>query len=305
MDSLLKPIHWRGRTMHFANRVLLLYLAVIALFTWFQRTLMYPAGRAEQLAVAEFPVTTGKFSKAADVEILSGDNQKIGGWLLQVGRNRSDRLMLFFHGNGSHRARRLSWYELFQSINVDVLAIDYRGYADSQGQPSEKALTEDAAATWKYATQTLGYRPEEIVIVGESLGGGVGVKLASTVCQRGEQPAGLILVGTFSSMLDAARNRFWWLPVKFLLIDRYRSDLEIPHVTCPMLQFHGTADSIVPLPLAQRLQDLAPPKSQGGVPKKLVLFRGTGHNDVLNRNGRELQEEVNQWIHASRATLKP
>ena len=282
--------------MQFAKRVLLFYLVVIAVFTWFQRALMYPAGRAEQLTVAEFPVTTGKFSKAADVEILSGSNEKIRGWFLQAEKIRGDRLMLFFHGNGSHRARRLPWYELFRAISVDVLAMDYRGYADSEGQPSEIALTEDAAATWKYATQTLGYRPDQIVIVGESLGGGVGVKLASTVCQHGEQPAGLILVSTFSSMLDAARNRFWWLPVRFLLIDRYRSDLAIPGITCPVLQFHGTADSIVPLSLAQRLHDVTPPKSRGGVPKKLVLFRGTGHNDVLNRNGQEVQEEIRQWI---------
>ena len=291
--------------MHIAKRVLLFYLAVIALFTWFQRTMMYPAGRAETLAVAEFPMTIGKFAEAADVEIVSGGNEKIRGWFLQAEKNRGDRLMLFFHGNGSHRARRLSWYELFRSINVDVLAMDYRGYADSEGQPSEKALTEDAAATWKYATQTLGYRPDQIVIAGESLGGGVSVKLASTVCQHGEQPGGLILVSTFSSMVDTARNRFWWLPVSLVLIDRYRSDLEIPHVTCPVLQFHGTADSIVPLPLAQRLQDVTPAKSQGGVPKKLVLFRGTGHNDVLNRNGKEVQEEIHQWIQASKASVKP
>ncbi len=290
--------------MHFAKRVLLFYLAVIALFTWFQRTMMYPAGRAETLAVAEFSMTTGKFAKAADVEIVSGDKEKIRGWFLQTGEIRGDRLMLFFHGNGSHRARRLSWYELFRSINVDVLAMDYRGYADSEGQPSERALTEDAAATWKYATQTLGYRPDQIVIAGESLGGGVGVKLASSVCQHGEQPGGLILVSTFSSMLDTACNRFSWLPVRYLLIDRYRSDLEIPYVTCPVLQFHGTADSIVPLPLAQLLQDVTPAKSQGGVPKKLVLFRGTGHNDVLNRNGREVQEEIHQWIQAGRSVVK-
>ena len=291
--------------MLIVKRAVLFYLAVIALFTWFQRTMMYPAGRAETLAVAEFPITTGKFAKATDVEIVSGGDEKIRGWLLQAEKNRGDRLVLFFHGNGSHRGRRLSWYELFWSINVDVLAMDYRGYADSEGQPSEKALTEDAVATWKYATQKLGYRPDQIVIAGESLGGGVGVKLASTVCQHGEPPAGLILVSTFSSMLDAARNRFWWLPVRFLLIDRYRSDLEIPHVTCPVLQFHGTADSIVPLRLGQRLQEVTPAKSKSGLTKRFVLFRGTGHNDVMDRNGRELQEEIQQWIQAGKSIVKP
>ncbi|MBC7965018.1 MAG: alpha/beta hydrolase [Fuerstia sp.] len=299
-----KPIQWRDRTMQSAKRVVLFYLAVIALFTWFQRSMMYPAGRAETLPVAEFPITTGKFAKAADVELVSGGDEKIRGWLLQTDKNRGDRLVLFFHGNGSHRGRRLSWYELFWSINVDVLAMDYRGYADSEGQPSEKALTEDAVAIWKYATQKLGYRPDQIVIAGESLGGGVGVKLASTVCQQGEQPAGLILVSTFSSMLDTARNRFWWLPVRFLLIDRYRSDLEMPHVTCPVLQFHGTADSIVPLRLGQRLQEVTPAKSKNGVAKKLVLFRGTGHNNVMDRNGKELQEEIHQWIQAGRTSVK-
>ena len=282
--------------MHIAKRILLSYLLVIALFTWFQQTLMYPAGRANRLAVADYPLTTEKFSTSSDVEIVSGNSETIRGWYLQAKKERGHRLVLLFHGNGSHRGRRVPWYDLCSSIDVDVLAVDYRGYGDSEGRPSEKALTEDAAASWKYATQTLGYRPDQIIILGESLGGGVSVKLTSMICQQGDQPAGLILVSTFSSMLDAARNRFWWLPVRFLLIDRYRSDLEIPHVTCPVLQFHGSSDSIVPLSLAQRLHEVTPPQSKCGAAKKLVLFRGTGHNDILDRNGKEMQDAIHKWI---------
>lgn len=287
--------------MHVAKRVLLFYLVILGMFTWLQRTLMYPAGRDDQIAVADYPVTTGRFAKASDVEIVSGDNEKIRGWYLQVGKQHGERLFLFFHGNGSHRARRLPWYDLFHSINVDVLAMDYRGYGDSEGKPSETALTEDALATWAYATKTLGYRPDQIIIAGESLGGGVATKLASTVCQTNEQPAGLLLVSTFSSMLDAAKNRFWWLPVRFLLIDRYRSDLEIPHVTCPVLQFHGTQDSIVPLSLAQRLHQVTPEKSKSGVAKQFFVFRGTSHNDVLDRNGNDVQKTIQTWIDVCKA----
>ena len=290
--------------MHIAKRVLLYYLLVIGMFTWLQRTLMYPAGRDSQLAVADYPVTTGKFAAASDVEIVSGDQEKIRGWFLQTAKQRADRLVLFFHGNGSHRARRLPWYELCWSIDVDILAMDYRGYGDSEGKPSEKALTEDALATWAYATNTLNYRPDQIIIAGESLGGGVAVKLASTVIKKGEQPAGLLLVATFSSMLDAARNRFWWLPLRYLLLDRYQSDLEIPHVTCPVLQFHGTHDSIVPLPLAQRLHQVTPAESRSGIAKQFFLFRGTGHNDVLDRNGADLQKTINVWINQCKATAK-
>ncbi len=301
MDSASKTHRWRDRTMHVAKRFLLFYLVVLSMFTWLQRTLMYPAGRDHQIAVADYPVTTGQFAKASDVEVVSGDNEKIRGWHLQIGKERGERLFLLFHGNASHRARRLPWYELCWSINLDVLAMDYRGYGDSEGQPSEKALTEDALATWEYATETLGYRPDQIILAGESLGGGVATKLASTLCQKNEQPAGLLLVATFSSMLDAARNRFWWLPIRFLLIDRYRSDLEIPFVSCPILQFHGTHDSIVPLPLAQRLHQVTPEKSKSGVAKQFFFFRGTGHNDMLDRNGTDLQKRIHTWIDLCKA----
>lgn len=287
--------------MHVAKRVLLFYLVILGMFTWLQRTLMYPAGRDDQIAVADYPVTTGKFAKASDVELIPANNERIRGWHLQVGKERAERLFLLFHGNASHRARRLPWYELCSSINLDVLAMDYRGYGDSEGKPSEKALTEDALATWAYATKTLGYRPDQIIIAGESLGGGVSTKLASTLCQKDEQPAGLLLVATFSSMLDAASNRFWWLPVRFVLLDRYRSDLEIPQVTCPVLQFHGTHDSIVPLSLAQRLHQVTPEKSKSGVAKQFFIFRGTGHNDVLDRNGNDLQNTIFTWIDVCKA----
>ena len=287
--------------MHVAKRVLLFYMVILGMFTWLQRTLMYPAGRDHQIAVADYPVTTGRFAAASDVELTHANNEKIGGWHLQVGKQRGERLVILFHGNASHRARRLPWYDLFPAIKVDVQAMDYRGYGDSDGKPSEKALTEDALLTWLHATKTLGYRPDQIILAGESLGGGVATKLASTLFQKDERPAGLLLVATFSSMLDAARNRFWWLPVRFLLIDRYRSDLEMPHVTCPVLQFHGTHDSIVPLPLAQRLHLVTPLKSQCGVDKMFFVFRGTGHNDLLDRNGNDLQTTIQTWIGVCKA----
>ncbi|HQZ65889.1 MAG TPA: alpha/beta hydrolase [Planctomycetaceae bacterium] len=301
--STVKPLLWRGRMVHFAKRVLLIYLVVMAVVAWLQRSLMFPAAKTELLLVAEYPAATGIFAAASDVAIVAGDHQTIRGWMLQSDKKRSDRLVILFHGNGGDRSRRWGWYELLRSINVDVLAMDYRGYADSDGSPSEKTLTQDATATWKYATQTLGYQPGQIILLGESLGGGVGVKLASTICQQGEEPAGLVLVSTFSSMLDTASNRFWWLPVRFLLLDRFRSDLEIGHVTCPVLQFHGTVDSIIPLRLGQRLHELTPSQASNGIEKKLIIFNGTNHNDVLDRHGVELRDAIRKFIEQTRNDL--
>lgn len=282
--------------LHIAKRLLLIYTVVIALFTSFQRLLMFPAVRTEPLAVAKHPFTNRLFHSASDVEIVAGNDQRIRGWLLQANKERSEQLVILFHGNGGDRSRRTGWYELLRSANVDILAMDYRGYADSDGNPSEAALTEDATATWKYATLSMGYKPGRIVLLGESLGGGVAVKLAATTCTSGEAPAGLVLVATFSSMLETAQHRFWWLPVRFLLVDRFRSDLEIPHVTCPILQFHGTVDSIIPLSLAQRLHDLTPPVANNGMKKQFVIFNGTDHNNILDRNGVEIRDRLGKWL---------
>lgn len=286
--------------MYYARRLLLAFMVVLAVFAWFQRSMMYPAERAERLAINNCPETSGLFLAAADLELVSGNDDRIRGWYLQAAEKRSDRLIVFFHGNGGNRARRTSWYELCRSLNADVLAIDYRGYGDSDGKPSEKALTQDAAATWKHATEILKFHPSQIIVVGESLGGGVSVKLASTVCQQGQEPAGLVLVSTFSSMVDAASYHFPLLPVRLLLLDRYRSDREIQHVTCPVLQFHGTNDSVVPLPLAQRLHDATPATASNGIEKQLLIFDGTDHNNLISRNGAELEGVINAWIRRLR-----
>ncbi|MEZ6034101.1 MAG: alpha/beta fold hydrolase [Planctomycetaceae bacterium] len=282
--------------MRFARRMLMFFVVISAVFAWFQRSMMYPAERAERLGVYNYPETTQLFFQAADLELVSGNNETIRGWSLQAAEQRSDRLIIFFHGNGSHRARRTSWYELCRSFDADVLAIDYRGYGDSDGKPSETALTQDAAATWKHATEVLKFHPSQIIIVGESLGGGVSVKLASTICQQGQAPAGLVLVSTFSSMVDAASYHFPLLPVRLLLLDRYRSDLEIRHVTSPVLQFHGTNDSVVPLPLAQRLHDATPATANNGIEKQLFIFEGAEHNNLISRHGVELQAAIDKWI---------
>lgn len=282
--------------MYLIWRGLVFYLIILALVTFFQRRLMYPAGRAGSLDAALFPGLQQSFHSATDVDLKTGDGVTIRGWHLKVAEAPSDRLILLFHGNGGHRAHRENWYMIAHSLKADVLAMDYHGYGDSEGNPSEKNLIADAQATWAYATKELKYRPDQIVIVGESLGGGVGVRLAADRCSAKEQPGGLVLVATFSSMLDAACCHYPWLPVRFFLFDRYPSDRHILDVTCPILQFHGDVDTIVPLRLAKKLHDTAPAQSSCGKSKILTIFPGTNHNDVLYRNGREVRDQMAEFI---------
>lgn len=282
--------------MHFIRKILrkilIAYLIVMAVFALIQRKMMYPATQAPQLPVAAFPQLEQTFHSASDVEITTGDKVIIRGWFLQAAAKPSDRLMLLFHGNGGNRAHRGNWYTIAHSLDADVLAMDYHGYGDSGGSPSEAALIMDAEAAWEHAVNVLRYKPSQIVLVGESLGGAVSVQLAATMSRKGTPPAGLVLVATFSSMLDVARDRFWWLPVRWLLLDRYRSDKAITQVTCPILQFHGDLDTLVALPFGMRLYELVHAKSSGGIAKEFHLLRGAGHNDILDRYGRFIRDEM-------------
>lgn len=282
--------------MYLIWRGLIVYLILVALVALFQRKLMYPAGRASSLDAALFPGLEQTFHSATDVDLKTDDGVTIRGWHLQVAEAPADRLIMLFHGNGGHRAHRENWYIIAHSLKADVLAMDYHGYGDSEGSPSEKNLIADAQATWTHATKELKYRPDQIVIVGESLGGGVGVQLAADRCRAKEEPAGLVLVATFSSMLDAASSHYPWLPVRFLLFDRYPSDRYIVDVTCPILQFHGDVDTIVPLRFAKKLHEKAPASSSSGKAKVLRIFPGTNHNDVLYRNGREVRDQMAEFI---------
>ncbi len=276
-------------------------MLVIILFAGLQRTLMYPASRSDDLKVRAFEKELSSFSSVRDVEMRLPCQDRIRGWHLQVGDSPSRHLAILFHGNGGNRAGRGGWYRLLARLGIDVLAVDYRGYGDSDGSPSEAALHEDADATWSYAVETLGYRPSEIMIVGESLGGGVAVQLASRCCQAGTSPHSLILVSTFSSMLEVACLHYPWLPVRWLLIDTYRSDLAIPKVDCPVLQFHGDQDEIVPIASGQKLFTLAQDRSSSGVPKRWVVMPGIGHNDVLYQNSEQLFQEIGRWKELSRS----
>ena len=282
--------------MYVVGGLLICYLVICVVAATFQRHLLYPATKAESLPVDAFPELKRSFETLTDVEFPSHDDAMIRGWHMQVASTPSEKLILLLHGNAGHRAFRTRWYELASSLKTDLLAIDYHGYGDSEGTPNEPALISDAKATWEYAVTNLGYLPSKIVILGESLGGGVGVQLAAIQCRRNQAPGGLILSATFSSMVETASRKFPWLPVNLMLQDRYRSDRHIPEVNCPLLQFHGEDDALVPLSLGQRLHELAPGKSVSGIPKSLVVFPQTGHNNVLRQNADAMLMHIAEFL---------
>ncbi|MEM1060819.1 MAG: alpha/beta hydrolase [Planctomycetota bacterium] len=299
-----KPSRRRGPRLATARRTLLGlvagYVVIVALAAGLQRKLMYPGGGyGDEMLVAAY---ADAVPHAEDVIVTTADGLTLHGWhvFADDAMTPGDRpTVLFFHGNGGHRAHRAWVYRLWTELGCDVIAFDYRGYGENEGSPSEAGLLEDARSMWRYATETAGLLPERIVLYGASLGGGAAIGLAHDLASdadAGNFPRGLVVRSTFSSMVDAATNQYPFLPVRWVLLDRYESAEKIASVECPVLMFHGDRDTSVPLKLGKKLFDAAPETSRTGVPKRFELIERAGHNDLLQVAGDRFTDTVRSWL---------
>jgi len=281
------------------------YMLVLILLGFFQRRLLYHPRKSPDLSVAQFGDITSIFPAASDVSIRCTDGITIRGWLLhnEAVDPHTDvvrrPLVIFFHGNAGDRAGRVGWYRIFQQAGADVLAMDYHGYGDSEGAMSESAMQADCVATWNYATETLGYKPADIIVAGTSLGGAAAVLTAVAHVQPDDIPAGLLVVATFSSMVDVAGSTYPWLPVKAILVDRYPSDTRIPTVKCPVVVLHGDRDTLVDQQFGRKLFDAAAATSADGTPKQWVSMTNVNHNNLAEAGRKfvlpELQSLIERW----------
>ena len=277
-------------------------IGVLVMFVSLQRSLIYHPFVDRSLPAKQAGIGTGR---THDVATRTADGLDLRGWLVLAkghvaaqddevdAKLREGRpVVLFFGGNAANRSYRILDVNILADAGADVLIFDYRGYGDNLGAPSEEGLARDAQAVWQFATETKKIEPHRIVLFGESLGGGVAVRLASELSQKQTPPAGLILRSTFSSLTDTAAYHFPWLPVRWMLIDRFPSEQRIGLVTCPLLQFHGTRDAIVPFRLGKKLFVAAPDKSTSGVAKQFVELPNADHNDVMETSRREVSEAI-------------
>jgi fermentation-respiration switch protein FrsA (DUF1100 family) len=177
--------------------------------------------------------------------------------------------IIFFHGNAASLANRAVFFSLLRDAGFGVLALDYRGYGNSEGSPSEEGFYDDARATMDYARKTLSIADNKIIIYGESIGSGVAVQMATEY-----KIAALMLQSPFTSMTEAVKYHYPWLPVNILLKDRYDSLSKIANINMPLLLFHGEKDTLVPFTLGKELF------AHASEPKQAVYFPEKNHNDL-------------------------
>lgn len=247
-----------------------LYAAVFVGLLLGQRKILFWAHAAEV-----DPTTLGL--EAETLRLKTEDGESLIAWSIPPKPGRP--LILYFHGNAGGLDLRVERFRAVAKAGMGLLAIEYRGYAGSTGRPSERGLKLDGEAAYAAAIES-GVAPERIVAMGESLGSGVAVALASRY-----KVGALVLDSPYSSIADVAAAAYWFVPVRALLRDQFRNDLLIGSVNAPTLMAHGTKDRVVPIRFGEKLFALA------NHPKEFWRVEGAVHLALGERFAETLE-----WI---------
>ncbi|WP_228000700.1 alpha/beta hydrolase [Nocardia australiensis] len=232
-----------------------------------------------QRHIAQTPAVLGL--DYTDLSVATEDGETLHAWWVPA--RQSIGHVLFAHGNSGNVGDRVALFALLNEIGLDVLAFDYRGFGRSTGRPTELGTYLDARAARRTLLERPGVDPERVLYLGKSLGGGVMLELATA-----HPPAGLILMSTFTGIRDAARSVYPFLP-RPLVPDAYPSERRIRTLNAPVLIMHGDQDELLPLRHAERLYAAAPE------PKRLVVFPGAGHNDLIASAGLKWTGLIRDW----------
>ncbi|WP_374660691.1 alpha/beta hydrolase [Inhella sp.] len=197
------------------------------------------------------PLALGPSIGATTLALQAADGEKLVAWWLPPPRPEAP-VVLYLHGNGANLDNRAARLKALHEDGAGVLALSWRGYGGSSGQPSEAGWKLDAQAAYDWL-RAQPVAPKRIVLFGESLGSTQAVMLAAA------QPVGaLLLDSSFDSALALAGGHYPWLPISWLMRDPHRADLAAPQVAVPVLQVHCAQDPVSPLAHAQALNRLLP-----------------------------------------------
>ncbi|HSH95672.1 MAG TPA: alpha/beta hydrolase [Roseimicrobium sp.] len=223
--------------------------------------------------------------KLKEVAIPLSANVMLSAWFFESSSQEPGkrRVILYCHGNGGNISHRGETYVALLECGATILAFDYQGYGRSPGSPNEENTYSDAQAAYKWLTQQ-GYSAEQIVVYGESLGGGVASELA-----RREKVGGLILQSTFTSTVDLGEELFGWLPVRRLAHIHYDTRSRLPQLHVPLLILHSRSDSLIPFSHAEKNFAVA------NEPKELCELSGD-HNDPIRADRQRFVDGVSRFL---------
>ena len=221
----------------------LAYFIIILFVYFYQRNLLYHPSENNYL--------NDKITfNYEEIFIETDKNINLKSWFIKKDLNRF-KTILIFHGNAGNLFNRVYKLNELNKLDVNILLISWRGFSGNKGKPTEKNLYHDAEEAIKWLNNR-GAISKNIILYGESLGTGVATELGTS-----NAFGGIILESPFTSIANAAKIYYPYIPVNIILKDRYNSIGKIKNITTPILIMHGKKDNIVPQKMGLELYEKA------------------------------------------------
>jgi uncharacterized protein len=213
------------------------------------------------------PQQVDKMAQAANLERWTNSAGGFVGLKRRSPRQPADGQLLITYGNGSDAAGCAHYADAIQSVAAfDVFILEYPGYADRPGSPSQSSLFQAADEAFQLLATN-----KPVFVLGESLGSGVAAHLAGT---HPAEVAGMILISPYNRLTDVAQYHMPILPVRLMLVDRFPSEDYLRQYHGPIGMAVGGHDTVVPEKFGLRLYN-----GYGG-PKRLWEFPQAGHIEI-------------------------
>lgn len=256
-----------------------IYLLFLVLAWRYQDRLAMPSPRMRLPAPTEAGLAAGD-----RVTLQTADGVTLHGWYLPpaAGAPRPAPGLLWFYGNMETVAAIAPILAQWKPPEAGLLAVDYRGYGESDGAATEAGLYRDGEAAWAYLASHPDVDPARIAVYGRSLGSAVALYLAL------ERPVrAVVLDSPLSSAADMARRHYWFLP-RGLMHLRFPNEARATRLSVPLLVVHGAADRIAPVTMGRAV-------AAAGRGRLLELV-GAGHNDTYDVGGAAYRDTMTAFL---------
>ena len=272
----------RKLTLKLLIAVVIIYTTVFTYIYLNQKTLLY-FPHSDNKTMVELNV-----SDMNEFFVEKENGSKIQFW--QYDKHKDAPTILYYHGNSYNLGYRAPKFRELIDMGYNVIAPSYDGFGSSTGEPSYENIINTAHLAVKQLQQQ-GKDLKNVIIVGESLGSGIGSTIA-----REYDFAALFLITPYTSISDRASEIYWYLPVEQAIKDNFSNIDNIADINMPVLLVHGTKDSIIPHSHSLKLVEVAKE------PKKLIIYEGKGHSNLNNRE--IFTEMTNYFINELKITTK-
>jgi dipeptidyl aminopeptidase/acylaminoacyl peptidase len=260
--------------------VLLLYGLIVVLAWRYQDRLAFPAPRMRLPTPAAAGIPDGR-----RVEVVTADGVTLRGWYLPPAGEtpRPAGALLWFYGNMETVAGTGPLAADWRPPETALLMLDYRGYGESDGTPTEEGLYRDAEAAWALLTAQPDVDAGRVAVYGRSLGAAMALHVATRYPVRA-----VVLDSPFTSARALARRHYWFLPSGLARI-AMDNVARAGALQVPLFVAHGTADRIAPIAMGRAV-------AQAGHARTFLAIEQADHNDTYAVGGRRYRDAMRAFL---------